>query len=167
MSSSISSSKRWRAGVVHPIVVLELAHAAGEIGRQLLELLAALLREVLEQLLAPLVARRTRFVDASVDALAFLLDDLVELVRDVFVDAAEVVAVELLAAPLAQLLEHLAHAAHVAALTVAESLLHHAAERGVEVTVVQEIVGHLLQERVGVEVEADLAAVPPRVLETR
>ena len=53
------------------------------------------------------------------------------------------------------------------AFAVAEPLLHHAAQRGVEVAVVQEIVGHLLQERVGVEVEADLRAVPTRVLEAR
>ena len=85
--------------------------------------------------------------------------------RDLLVHAAEVVPVELLAALLAQLLEHLAHALDVAALAVLEPLLHHAAQRGVEVAVVEEIVGHLLEQRVGVEVEADLRAVPPRVLE--
>ena len=106
-----------------------------------------------------------RFVEAALDAGAFLVDDLVEPVRDVFVDAAEVVAVELLAAALAQLLEHLAHALHVAALPVGESLLHHAAQRGVEIAVVEQVVGHLLEQRVGVEIEADLRAVPARVLE--
>ena len=57
--------------------------------------------------------------------------------------------------------------ADVAALAVAEALLHHPAQRGVEVAVVEEIVGHLLQQRVGVEVEPDLRAVPARVLEPR
>ena len=56
---------------------------------------------------------------------------------------------------------------HVAALAVVEALLHHAAQRGVEVAVVEQIVGHLLEQRVGVEVEADLRAVPARVLEAR
>ena len=97
-------------GVVHPVVFLELAHPAGEVGRKLLELLAPLLREILEELLAALVAGGARFVDPPVDALALLVDDLVELAGDVLVDAAEVVAVELLPPPLAQLLEHLAHA---------------------------------------------------------
>ena len=153
--------------VVHPVVLLELAHAAREIGRELLELLAALLREIFEELLAALVARGAGLVDAPVDALALLVDDLVELAGDVLVDAAEVVAVELLAAPLAQLLEHLAHAADVTALAVAEALLHHPPQRRVEVAVIEEIVGHLLQQRVGVEVEPDLRAVPARVLEPR
>ena len=102
-------------GVVHPVVLLEVADAAREVGRELLELLAPLLRELVEQLLAALVAGLLGFVDAAVDAGALFVDDLVEPVRDVFVDATEVVAVELLATPLAQLLEHLAHALHVAA----------------------------------------------------
>ena len=151
--------------VVHPVVLLQLADAAGEIGRELLELLAPLLRELFEQLLAALVARLARVVEAAVDAFALLFDDLVEPLGDVLVHAAEVVAVELLAAPLAQLLEHLAHALDVAALAVLEALLHHAAQRGVQVAVVEEIVGHLLEQRVGVEIEPDLRAVPPRVLE--
>ena len=94
---------------------------------------------------------------------ALLVDDLVEPVRDVLVHAAEVVAVELLAPLLAQLLEHLAHALHVAALAILETLLHHPAQRGVEIAVVEEIVGHLLEQRVGVEVEPDLGAVPAGV----
>ena len=85
--------------------------------------------------------------------------------RDLLVDAAEVVAVELLAPAFAQLLEHLAHALDVATFAVLESLLHHAPQRGVQIAVVQEIVGHLLEQRVGVEIEADLRAVPPRVPE--
>ena len=154
-------------GVVHPVVLLELAHAAGQIGRKLFELLAPLLGTIFEELLASLVARRARLVDAAVDALAFLLDDLVELIRDVLVDATEVVAVELLAPAFTQLLQHLPHTAHVAAFTVLEALLHHAPQRGVEITVVEQVVGHLLQQRVGVEVEADLRTVPTRVLEAR
>ena len=85
--------------------------------------------------------------------------------RDLLVDAAEVVAVELLAAALAQPLEHLAQALHVAALAVLEALLHHSPQGGVQVAVVEEVVGHLLEQRVGVEIEPDLRAVPPGVLE--
>ena len=55
----------------------------------------------------------------------------------------------------------------IAALAVAEALLHHAPERRVEITVIEEVVGHLLQERVGIEVESDLRTVPTRVLESR
>ena len=162
-SSSISSSKCWRAASSIQSYSWRSLTRPARSGGQLLELLAALLRELLEQLLAALVARLLRLVDAAVDAGALLVDDLVEPVRDVLVHAAEVVAVELLAPVLAQLLEHLAHALHVAALTVLESLLHHAAQRGVQIAVVEEIVGHLLEQRVGVEVEPDLGAVPAGV----
>jgi hypothetical protein len=152
--------------VVHPVVFLEVADAAREVGWKLLELLAPLLGELVEELLAALVARLLRLVDATVDTGALLGDDLVQTVRDVFVHAAEVVAVELLPALLAQLLEHLAHSLDVAALTILEPLLHHAAQRGVEIAVVKEIVGHLLEQRVGVEIEPDLGAVPAGVLGT-
>ena len=50
-------------GVVHPVVLLQLADPTGEVGRELLELLAPLLRELFEQLLAPLVARLPRVVE--------------------------------------------------------------------------------------------------------
>jgi hypothetical protein len=153
--------------VVHPVVLLQVAHAAGEVGWQLLELLAALLRELVQQLLAALVTGFLRLVDAAVDAGALLFDDLVEPAGDVLVDTAEVVAVELLAPLLAQLLEHLAHALHVAALTILEPLLHHPAQGRVQIAVVQEIVGHLLEQRVGIEVEPDLGAIPAGVLGTR
>src|SRR5262249_39162656 len=76
-------------------------------------------------------------------------------------------AVELLAAAFAKSFEHLPHALHVAALPVRETLLHHPPERGVEVAVVQQVVGHLLEQRVGVEVEPDLCAVPAGVAEPR
>ena len=84
--------------VVHPVVLLELAHPAREVGRELVELLAAFAREILEQFLTSLVAGLTGVVEATVDAFALLLDDLVEAFRDLFVDAAEVVPVELLPA---------------------------------------------------------------------
>jgi hypothetical protein len=41
-------------GVVHPVVLLEVADPPREVGRQLLQLLAPLLRELFEQLLAAL-----------------------------------------------------------------------------------------------------------------
>ena len=67
---------------------------------------------------------------------------------------------------LAQLLEHLPHALDVATLPVLESLLHHAAQRRIEIAVVEKVVGHLLEQRVGVEIETHLGAVPAGVLGT-
>ena len=123
-------------------------------------------RELVEQLLAALVARLLGLVDAAIDAGALFGDNFVEAVRDVLVHAAEVVAVELLAPAFTQSFEHLSHALDIAALAILEPLLHHAAERGVEIPVIEEIVGHLLEQRVGVEVEPDLGAVPAGVSST-
>ena len=53
------------------------------------------------------------------------------------------------------------------AVAIAEALLHHAAQRGVEVAVVEQVVGDLLEHRLGVEVEPHLRAVPAGVPEAR
>ena len=98
-----------------------------------------------------------------VDGVALLVDDVVELAGDLVVDAAEVVLLETLLALLAQLLEQLAQPLQLLAVAVAHALLHHPAQRGVDVAVVQQVVGELVEQRVGVEVEALLRAVPPRV----
>ena len=91
-------------GVVHELVLLERLHLAREVGRELLELPAALLGDVFDELLAALVARAGGLLDPPVDALALHVDDFVELLGDVVVDAAEVAVLELLPAALAQLL---------------------------------------------------------------
>ena len=105
--------------------------------------------------------------ELAVDLVALGLHDLAQLLGDLVVDAAEVEAVEPLLALLAQPLEQVAHALHVLALPVAEALLQQAAQRGVQVAVVQQVVGDLLEDRVGVEVEPDLGAVPAAVAEPR
>ena len=51
-------------GVVHPLVLLERLHLAGEVGRELVELFAALLGDVFDDLLLTLVAATLRVVDA-------------------------------------------------------------------------------------------------------
>jgi hypothetical protein len=43
--------------------------------------------------------------------------------------------------------------------------LHEPAERGVQISVVEEIVGHLVEQCVGVEIEPALGSVPARVPE--
>ena len=111
--------------VVHPVVLLELADAAGQIGGSCSSSCRRCCARSSRSSSRRLSPDARRLVDPAVDAFAFLLDDLVELIRDVLVDAAEVVAIELLPPALAQLLQHLAHAADVAALTVLEALLHH------------------------------------------
>ena len=88
-----------------------------------------------------------------------------ELLGDLVVDAAEVAVLELLLAALAEPLEHLAHAHELLAVAVLEALLEHPAQRRVEVAVVHQLVGHLVEQGVGVEVEAHLGAVPRRVPE--
>ena len=87
--------------------------------------------------------------------------DVAQLLCDVVVDAAEVVALELVAAPATQLLHELAHALDPVAVAVAEAGLHQPPERGIEVAVVQQVVGDLAEHGVGIDVEAGLRAVPP------
>ena len=102
-----------------------------------------------------------------VEATALELDDLTERLGDVLVDPAQVVAVELLAATLPQAVEEVAEPEHLLAVAIAEALLHETAQRGVDVAVVEQVVGDLLQDGVGIEIEPDLGAVPTRVAEPR
>ena len=101
-------------------------------------------REILDDLLAPLVARLRgpRRVSRSIPARSWSTMSF-ELLGDVVVDAAEVAVLELLPPALAQPLEHLAHAHQLLAVAVLEALLEHPAQRGVEVAVVEQVVGHL------------------------
>ena len=149
--------------VVHPVVLLELLDLAREVGRELVELLAALLGQVVDDLLTPAVTRLQRLVDPSLDALALLIRDLAQLLGDLLVHAAEVVVLEHLAPALAQPLQHVAQAHELFAVAVFHALLHEATQRRVEVAVVQQVVGHLVEQRIGVEVEPALRAVPRRV----
>ena len=154
-------------GVVHELVVLQRLHATGEVGRELVELAAPELGDVLHQFLAALVAGAVGLVDAAVDAFALHVDNLTELLGDVVVHAAQIAAFEFFAATLPEALEHLPQPHQLLAVAVAKALLHQLAERGVEVAVVEEVVAHLVHERVGVEIEPALGAVPTGVLETR
>ena len=99
--------------------------------------------------------------------MALLVDDVVELVGDLVVDAAEVAPVEPLLALLAQLVHQLAQALQALAVAVLHALLHHPPQGGVDVAVVEQVVGELVEQRVGVELEPRLRAVPPRVGEPR
>ena len=69
-------------------------------------------------------------------------------------------------AALAQPLEHLPQTLDLVAVFVGEPRLHQSPQRGVEVAVVDEVVGDLAEHVLGRELEADLGAVPPRVGES-
>ena len=97
--------------------------------------------------------------------MALLVDDVVQLVGDLVVDAAEVELVELVLALLAQLVHQLAQALHALAVAVAHALLHHPPQRRVHVAVVEQVVGELVEEPLGIEVEPLLRAVPSRIRE--
>ena len=88
------------------------------------------------------------------------VDDVAELLGDVVVDAAEVVLLELVATLAAQLLEHLADALDALAVLVLEARLHHAAQGRVEVAVVEQVVGDLAEDVVGVRARSRPASRP-------
>ena len=96
---------------------------------------------------------------------ALFVDDVAQLVGDLVVHAAEVEPIEPVLALLAQLVHQLAQALQALAVAVGHALLHHPAQRAVDVAVVQQVVGDLVEERIGVEVEALLRAIPARVRE--
>src|SRR5262249_42529299 len=136
---------------VDEVVFLEIPDLAGGIGRQLVELL--LVPRAIAALGHPLL-----------DALALLLDDLIELLLDVVEARAEVVPIEPLLALALEPLEQVAQPGHLAALGRLHALLHEPAHRAPRVAVVEHVVGHPGEEGLGVEVHP-LRAVPAGVAE--
>ena len=114
------------------------------------------------QLLSARIARLGRLAGHLLDRLALHVDDLAQLTRDVVVHTAEVVALERLAPLTTEIVHHLAQALDAFAVAL-EPVLHHPPERGVEVTVVEQIVGEFREDVGGIHLEPDLRAVPSGV----
>jgi hypothetical protein len=142
------------------LVLLELAHHPRQVGREHVELQVPLGHHLVGDLLPALVARLARLGREVVETRPLGVDDLAQRLGDLLVDAPEVVLLELVPPAPPQALHEVAHAHHLLAVAVAEALLHQAAQRSVEVPVVQQVVGDLLEDRLGVEVEAHLGPVP-------
>ena len=123
--------------------------------------------DLLGELLAALVARLARPRRASVvERGALLFDHLAQLLGDVVVDAAEVVAARASPRAAARSFSSISRMpCDALAVAVLEALLHHPAQRRVEVAVVEQVVGDLVHDVVGIELEADLGAVPRGVPE--
>ncbi len=145
------------------VVVLQLADLAGEIRRQEVELEVPVLGCLLGYVGAPLVARGLGIVEVVLEGLALLGDHVVEILGDLVVDPTQIELVEHLLPPFAELVEHVAQTLHPIAVGVLEPLLHQAAHRRVEITVVEQVVCQFLEQTLGVVVEPRLGPVPGRV----
>ena len=133
--------------LVGEVVVLELLDPAGGLGRELVEGVE-------------LPGALPRLLDLALDPGALGLEDLVQLLLDVVQRRAEIVAIELLLAPLPEPVQQVLDAGHPLALWVLGAALEHPAQRAPQVAVRHEVVGHRGQEVVGVEVGEVLRAVP-------
>ena len=100
------------------------------------------------------------FLQPLVDALALEPEHVVELLLDVLEDVVEAVALELLLALLAQPLHQLLEAGELAPVAVAPALAQQAAQRGLEVPAVEDVLAEPVEERVGIVAEWILRAVP-------
>src|SRR5262245_58742282 len=111
------------------------------------------------------VAAGAGVADLTLDLGPLGVDDLAELLCDLVVHAAEVESLQALLALAPQAVEQVADPLDHLALPVAEPRLQQPPEGGVEVAVVEQVVGHLLEDGVGIQAEADLRAVPAAVPE--
>ena len=128
------------------VVRRQLADLAGEVVGQHVEPEVAVHRSVAGVLGAALVAAALRVAGGVLDRVALLVDDVVQLVGDLLVDAAEVEPVEAVLALLAEPLHHLAQALQALAVAVLHALLHHPPQRAVDVAVVQQVVVQLVEQ---------------------
>ena len=149
------------------LVALQTPDLACQVRRKHVKFHVLHRRRVAGEFRTPFVTRRARLGNHVAQSPAFGFDHFVERFGDLIEDAAEVVLIEDLAAPLAQLVEHLADPFEVASIAVCHSTLHDPAQGAVDVAVIQQIVGQLVEEAVRVEFEGALCAVPRRVAEMR
>ena len=149
----------------HEVVGLQGLDLAGQVGRQQVELHAALGHGLAGDVLAAGVARLLGLAVEVVDRRPLGLDHLPQGLGDVVEHPAQLVVGQFLPPPLAEALHQLPQAGQPVAVRVAHPVLEEAAEGGVELTVVEEVVGELGQQAVGVELESLLGTVPPGVAE--
>ena len=142
------------------VVRAELADLAGEIVRHEVEAHVALGGGVARCSGPAIVAAALGVAECVLDRVPLLVDDVVQLGGDLVVHAAEVVLVEALLALLAELGEEIAEAVETLTVGPAHAVLHHAAQRSVDVAVVQQLVGELAEQGVGVEIEAHAGCRP-------
>jgi len=147
------------------LVLLEAAHRAGEIVRQEVELHTPLVGNLPGDLLAPLVTRLLCIGFQRVDAFALGGDHLRQLFGDLVERAAEVATVADLLALEPEPLEQVAQALHVLAVRRPPAAVEHALQRLVQISVGEQIVRQLREDRVGIVDEGVLGPVPLPVLE--
>ena len=99
---------------------------------------------------------------ALVDPLTLEPQHVVELLLDVLEDVVEAVPLELLLTLFAQPLHQLLEAGELPPIPVAPALAQEAAQRGLEVPAVEDVLAQAVEERVGVIAERVLGAVPHR-----
>ena len=152
------------------VVVLQALHLASKVRREHVELHILHRRRVGLELLLTLIdaialglARLTQLIERR----TFRLDDLAQRIGDVVVDTAEIVVLEDLATAFPEALHHVADALHVAAVAIGQAVLHHLPQGRVDVAVIEQLIRHLTEEVVGVEIETGLAAIPTRIGEVR
>ena len=100
-----------------------------------------------------------------VESLALEVHDLVEASGDVLPEARQLVALELLPAAAGDAVQQLAEPFELAPVRRPHAALQRPPEGGVQVAVVEQIVGDLAENALGVKLEPRLGAVPPAVAE--
>ena len=108
---------------------------------------------------------RADLIEAFVERPALQIENLVQLALDVVEDRGEIEAVERLAALLTQALQQVAQPVRSVTVGRTHTALHHAAQRLLQVTEVEQVVGETLQDVVRVEFDDVLRAVPLAVAE--
>ena len=152
---------------IHELVLRELLDLPAGVVRELVEGLAPLgghLLQLAEAFLGnlPALGALARLGEPPLDALALRLADRLELLLDVVEGRAEIVAVQLALAPLAHALHEVPQAGQLA-LRSLQAPLEEPAERALEIALGHQLLGHGVQEILGVEVPDLLRPVPARV----
>ena len=96
-----------------------------------------------------------------------MFDNFAQLISNLAKDSPKVIVLESLFTALPNFFEHLTDALDVLAVAILEALLQHATQGGVDVSVIEQIVGELLHNVEGVNLESLLCSIPGGIAKAR
>ena len=148
-------------------MLLQAGDLSGQVVRKQVEIEATILCPPRRFLGAGAVAATlgvTAFGDlGKVDAVPLLVDDVGELAGDLVVHIPEIEPLETISTGLTQALEQLAQTGDGVAIGCVQPVVHQSPQGGVDIPVLDQVVGNRRQDVVGVRLEPALRPIPPRV----
>ncbi|CAB4710509.1 unannotated protein [freshwater metagenome] len=119
------------------------------------------------RLCSAFVSRICGLLRVVLDCVPFFVDNVIEGVGNFRIHTTQIAALLNLLALLTKFLHQLTHAGNSFAIGISQAVLHHLSKRAVDIPVVQKVVRHFVEQRIGIHLETPLRAIPARIGKAR